>query len=77
MQALRISNATRVLADSQDEYHALTIHDEVIDGVNHMTSLWEPTPKELADLANGGSVKLTILGTGHPPVSVTTQKAPE
>ena len=77
MQPLRISNATRVLAETQDEYYALAIHDEEIDGTNHMTSVWEPTPKELEDLASGGAVRLTILGTGHPPVMVTTQPAPE
>ena len=77
MQLLRISNATRVLAETQDEYYALAIKDEEIEGVNHMTSVWEPTPKELADLANGGAVRLTILGTGHPPIHLTTQPAPE
>ena len=77
MQPLRISNSSRILAETQDEYYALAIKDEEIEGVNHMTSVWEPTPKELADLINGGSVRLTILGTGHPPVHLTTQPAPE
>ena len=77
MQPLRISNATRILAETQDEYYVLAIKDEVVDGVNHMTSVWEPTPAELADLASGGAVRLTILGSGHPPVKVTTQPAPE
>jgi hypothetical protein len=77
MQPLRISNSTRILAETQDEYYALAIRDEVVDGVNQMTSVWEPTPRELADLANGGAVRLTILGTGHPPVMLTTQPAPE
>lgn len=77
MQPLRISNATRTLAETQDEYHALAILDEDIDGYNHMTSVWEPTPKELEDLANGGAVRLTILGKAHPPVMITTQPAPE
>ena len=77
MQPLRISNATRILAETQDEYYALAIRDEEISGVNHMTSVWEPTPTELADLAGGGAVRLTILGTAHPPVMLTTQPAPE
>lgn len=76
MQPLRISNATRVLAEAQDEYYALAIKDEVIGGVNHMTSVWEPTPRELKELQEGGSVRLTILGEGHPPVMLTTQPAP-
>lgn len=70
MLPLRIADATRTLAESQDQYHALMIKDEKIDGINHMTSLWEPTPRELTNLINGGSVALSIQGTGHPPVSV-------
>lgn len=77
MQPLRISNATRVLAETQDEYYALAIKDEMVDGVNQMTSVWEPTPTELAELQSGGTVRLTILGNGHPPVMLTTQPAPE
>ena len=77
MLPLRISNATRILAETQDEYYALAILDEVIDGQPQMTSVWEPTPKELADLVAGGAVRLTILGTGHPPVMLTTQPPPE
>lgn len=74
---LRVAGATRILAESQDEYHALAIRDDLIDGANQMTSLWEPTPRELEDLQKGGSVRLTILGTGHPPVVLTTQPAPK
>ena len=77
MQPLRISNATRVLAETQDEYYALAIKDEVVDGVNQMTSVWEPTPRELAELQAGGFVRLTIVGKGHPPVMLTTQPAPK
>jgi len=76
MLPLRISNATRVLAETQDEYHALAILDEEIEGVNHMTSVWEPTPTELAMLNAGGAVRLTILGSSHPPIMITTQPAP-
>jgi hypothetical protein len=76
MQPLRISNATRVLAEGQDEYHALAIRDRVIDGENYMSSVWEPTPAELKQLLDGGSVVLTILGTAHPPVILQTQSAP-
>lgn len=77
MQPLRITNATRVLAETQEEYYALAILDEVIDGVPQMTSVWEPTPRELAMLQDGGAVRLTILGTTHPPVMITAQPAPK
>ncbi len=75
MLSLRIANATRALAESQDEYHVLAIRDEDLGGVNGMTSLWEPTPKELAMLNAGGAVRLTILGTQHPPILITSQPA--
>lgn len=78
MQPLRIKDATRVLAETQDEYFALAIKDErVSEGLNQMTSVWEPTGKERAELLAGGAVRLTILGSVHPPVMITTQPAPE
>ena len=76
MLPLRISGATRILAETQDEYYALAIRDEEVDGCNQMTSVWEPTPTELAMLNAGGAVRLTILGVGHPPVALSTQPAP-
>jgi len=73
MTPLRPLHATRVLAESQDEYIRLAIRDDEIDGVNYMTSLWEPSPAELKTLMEGGSVRLTIIGTAHPPVMVETE----
>lgn len=77
MLPLRISNATRILAETQDEYFALAIRDEVHEGIPIMTSVWEPTPAELAMLNAGGAVRLTICGTVHPPVMLATQPAPD
>lgn len=82
MQPLRISNATRRLAESQDEFTALSILDERINGVNYMTSVWEPSPAELQELINGGAVRLSIIGEDiggkvFRPVLITTQPAPE
>ena len=76
MLPLRISNHTRVLAETQDEYYALAIRDEMIDGIPHMTSLWEPTPAEARLLAVGGQVRLTIIGMAHPPVMLQVQPPP-
>jgi len=73
MIPLRPLHATRVLAESQDEYHRLAIRDELMDGHPVMVSLWEPSPAELKTLVEGGSVRLTILGTAHPPVMVETE----
>jgi len=83
MTPLRPTNATRRLAEDQPEYIGLSIVDERIDGVNYMTSIWEPTPKELHDLNNGGAVRLSIIGDDiitspiFQPVLITTQPAPE
>ncbi len=85
MLPLRISNATRVLAQARPGYHVLAIRDAPVDvaiegGVqqaNGMTSLWEPTPAELKMLNAGGSIQLTILGTVHPPVLMAVQPAPK
>lgn len=85
MLPMRISNATRVLAETQDEFHALAIKDEIdpASGANMMISLWEPTPEELAHLNAGGFVRLSIMGGAffpHPkgfvPVLITTQAPP-
>lgn len=73
MLPLRIHGATRVLAENQDEFTALAIRDENVGGFNQMTSLWEPSPAELAALEAGGAVRLTILGMAHPPVMLTVQ----
>lgn len=77
MKSLKPSNTTRVLAEDQEEYNSLAISDETIDGINYMTSVWEPTPEELAILNEGGAVHLTILGVSHPPVILTAKPAPE
>lgn len=78
MLPIRIANATRVLAESQDEYFALAIRDEVLKGMGPaMTSLWEPTPQELELLKAGGHIRLSIMGTVHPPVMLSVQEPPE
>lgn len=58
MQALRINGFTRVLATNQDEYHELAIRDESIQGVEVMSSLWEPNPREMKQSINGEVIVL-------------------
>lgn len=48
----------------------LPIRDDNGGGQNLMTSAWEPTPAELDLLNKGAKIYLTIVGTGHPPVSL-------
>lgn len=76
MFPIRVANASRVLAENQDEYYALAIIDEIVDGEAQMTSAWEPTPAEIDALMKGGSVRLTIRGTVHPPVMLSVKTAP-
>ena len=56
MLPLRISGATRRLAEDQDEYFALSIRDEMYSGRAFMSSLWEPTLREVEALAAGGAL---------------------
>jgi hypothetical protein len=80
MLPLRVKDTTRVLSGGK-EHRPLAIRDEVmvLDGcpINVMTSAWEPTPAELSVLLRGGSVRLSILGTSHPPVMMSVEEPPE
>lgn len=41
-----------------------------------LESAWEPTPEELAMIAQGGRVVLRIIGSSHPPVWLHVEPAP-
>lgn len=71
-----IAGATRRIGKSQG-YLGLPLRDEVVDGVPQMVSSWQPTPKDVAAVAAGAPIYLTVLGTGHPPVMLTVGKVPE
>ncbi len=73
MTPMEMPNATRILGEEQEEYHALPILDQEVEGVNCMTSRWQPTAEELEMLNAGGAVLLTIIGMVHPPVMLRTQ----
>ena len=77
MIPIRISGATRNLGappgwepDVSGPCSHLPVRDEVINGYRYMTSRWEPTPAEIADLAAGRPIELRIMGTAHPVVSL-------
>lgn len=61
MLPLRIEGATRRLAEDQDEFLAISIKDEVVNGVKVMTSAWEVTPKEMKALEGGAELFVTYL----------------
>lgn len=42
-----------------------------------LQSYWRPTPEELAELNAGAHVRLTVHGTGHPPVWLDVERAEE
>jgi len=70
MIALRVEGTTRVLGKQQG-YLGLPIKDEVLeDGVEVMTSSWEPTPIELEHLNNGAPIRVQLVGVLHPPIKV-------
>jgi hypothetical protein len=59
--------------ENQPEYVGLPVMAELRDGVPHMTTLWRPTPEELALLNAGGLVCLTLQVWQHPPVVMFAQ----
>ena len=76
MKSTPIRNATRNLAEDQDEYESLMIRDEPHPigeylSVPSMSSLWQPSSDEVAQIINGQPIKLKILGIIHPPVMIT------
>lgn len=69
MQILHIEGATRVLGESQG-YRGLPIRDEQSEEGNVMISEWALTDEEIARLKSGGTLLLSVYGTGHPPVKL-------
>jgi hypothetical protein len=85
MIAGRIPGATRYLGapvgwkpDEQGDCAHLAIRDMPINGdVPSMHSVWEPTPDELERLKAGAQIYLIIVGSSHPPVSLSVGSAPD
>ena len=73
MNPIKLINASRTLAQGQDEYEALDIMDADVAGANCMFSVWEPSADELEALNNGGKIQLGIMGGVHPPVMLLVQ----
>ena len=71
-----IEGCTRVIGKSQG-YLGLPLRDGEIGGVPTMTSSWQPTPAELAALAEGAPIYVTLHGQGHPPIMVSIGPVPE
>lgn len=71
-----VEGCTRVIGKSQG-YLGLPLKDEVINGIPMMTSSWQPTPAELAALAAGAPIYVTLIGQAHPPIIVSIGPMPE
>jgi hypothetical protein len=72
-----IEGATRRIGKSQG-YKGLPLRDEVCPHNGpQMVSSWQPTPAEVAAIAAGAPIYLTVLGTAHPPVMLDVGKVPE
>lgn len=73
----RILGATRDLGkpkdwdDSKGCCLSLPVRDEIDAAGRKMTSAWLPTPEELAAIAAGAPIHLTVYGNGHPPVMLS------
>ena len=81
MQIGRIEGTTRVLGKSQG-YLGLPVRDIEVNstvdgpGTPAMQTAWFPTPAELDAIARGAPIILTLLGSAHPPVLITTGNVP-
>lgn len=69
MQILEIDGCTRVLGESQG-YRGLYIRDEQSEDGNVMISEWALTDEEISRLKSGGTLLLSVYGSGHPPVKL-------
>lgn len=82
MEIGRISGTTRVIGKSQG-YFGLPLRDiELncsVDGENTpaMQTAWFPTPKEIEEILAGAPIILTVIGTRHPPVMLSTGLEPK
>jgi hypothetical protein len=83
MLPLRIPKADRYLGaplgwkpDENGPCGHLAIRDMDTTAGPAMMSLWEPTPDELERLNAGAKVSLLVVGTIHPPVSISVGMVP-
>jgi hypothetical protein len=62
----------KYVADSCDDLPAR--HEPPQEGVpaGCVSSVWEPTPEERAEIAAGANIKLWVWARSTPPVAITT-----
>lgn len=75
-------NTTRCIGLEQG-YIGLPIRDVVVhctvNGPNTpaMQTVWQPMPDEMERIAKGAGIIVQILGTQHPPLSLSVGEPPE
>ena len=67
-QANRTFTAPKEMPDCRDLHVHVGTH---ASGREIMTSKWRLTKEEMREIAITGTVWLTIMGRGHPPVALT------
>jgi|SRR3954453_17742570 hypothetical protein len=50
--------------------------EQLPSGIIQISSVWFPTPEEIASIVAGAPVKLTIVGSSHPPVMLSVGELP-
>lgn len=84
MRAIHIDGATRTLGaphkwkpGDDGACLGLPIRDaQLPSGQPCMISAWRPTREELERLAQGASIELCVIGSGHPPVALSVGPTP-
>lgn len=78
MHSGRIMGTTSVLGAPKDwdktkqgSCGDLAVRSEMTSAGPGMTSAWFPTPEEIARIAAGAPIYLTIIGQTHPPVAMS------
>lgn len=56
-----------------------TFHNDKVTGplTPTMETVWFPSPDELARLAAGAGIHVSLVGTGHPPIMLVIGEVPE
>ena len=73
---LPVRDEAKNLGDLPHMLHSVGFN--VVDGdCPTMTTAWHPSPDELARLAAGASIQVSLVGVAHPPIMVSVGDTPE
>jgi len=75
MRPLRPKHSIAI-GEDQVEYETLYAVANTIDGVDALTTAWQPSNDDLAILNAGGCIYLVVQGTAHPSVLLACAGAP-